>query len=241
MTATLSMLQDLNSGSDGSNPGAQEFSNLDLTAMVFGATGGVITVIFLGTIAAQAFGQEYRQGTIKLTLTTIPGRGKVFSAKFIVALAVVTAIWVIATVLTYLLMVAIASGKIHNANTGLDIAYLGRGLLFVLGFCAIVFGVVVLTRVLALGVILPIVFWAVAEPLLITLLGGSLVGSTMSEGDSVPLGSADPSWIERILPFRNGTQFVEATNGSVPSGLVFLAWVAVITVAAWFVFKKRDA
>lgn len=235
---TLSALSDVAEGVD--QPAeAQLMSNMDLTQLVFASTGGVITLIFLGTIAAQAFGQEYRQGTIRLTLTAIPFRGRVFSAKLIVMLLVVAVGWIVTTALTYFLMAALASNKLTSGQAVLDLPYLGRGLLLVLGFCAIVFGVTVLTRILALGVIIPVVLWAVAEPLLISLLGSSLSGpSSVGPGQA---GSPDVSWIERVLPFHNGYAFVEGSATMLTSGLTFLAWVLVILAAAWFVFKKRDA
>lgn len=236
--ATLTAFSGTTEGAD--QPAeAQMMSSMDLTQLVFASTGGVITLIFLGTIAAQAFGQEYRQGTIRLTLTAIPFRTRVFSAKLIVMLLVVAVGWIVTTALTYFLMASLASNKLTSGQTVLELPYLGRGLLLVLGFCAIVFGVTVLTRILALGVIIPVVFWAVAEPLLITLLGSSLTGA--GAGDPSQGGSSDASWIERVLPFHNGYAFVEGTGTVVTSGLTFLAWVLVILAAAWFVFKKRDA
>lgn len=222
--ATLSALSGLPEGGDQSAE-IEQMTNLDLTGLVLAATGGVITLIFLGTIAAQAFGQEYRQGTIRLTLTAIPERGRVFSAKLIVALLVVAVGWIVSTAATYFLMAALAQDKLTGSRLALEPAALGRGLLFVVGFAGIVFGVTVLTRILALGVIIPVVFWAVAEPLLISLL----------------VGSSDTPWISRVLPFHNGRNFVIGTEDLTQSGIVYLAWVVVLLVAAWIVFKKRDA
>lgn len=229
---TIEALSALSSTSaDGQeSPEATELATMEFMSLVFTTSGGVIPLIFLGTIAAQAFGQEYRQGTIRLTLTAIPFRGRVFSAKLLLVLLVVAVGWIITTILTYLTMSALLSGKGIAQVGAFDMGYLGRGLLFVLGFCAIVFGVTLLTRILALGVIIPVVFWAVAEPLLITTLGGSVTGSSEST-----------SWIEHILPFHNGMQFVEATQSMVSGALVFLAWIIVILGASWILFDKRDA
>lgn len=221
---------------------ANELAGMAFTPLLYSAVGSVITLIFLGTIAAQAFGQEYRQGTIRLTLTAIPFRGRVFSAKLIVMLVVVAIGWIVATILTYFLMSALFSAKNVSQPVVLEVGYLGRGLLFVLGFCTIVFGVTVLTRILALGVIIPVVFWAVAEPLLITTLGGSITdGAQSGSGSSESSSGSSTPWIEQVLPFHNGQQFVEGAQNMATSGLVFLAWVVVILGAAWLLFKKRDA
>ncbi|MFZ1361365.1 MAG: ABC transporter permease subunit [Candidatus Nanopelagicales bacterium] len=237
---TIEALHAIGSMSEGQeSPETAELAGMQLTEMVFATTGGVIPLIFLGTIAAQAFGQEYRQGTIRLTLTSIPFRGRVFSAKLIVMLLVVAVGWVITTILTYLLMSVVLSSKSGGQSGGLELSYLGRGLLFVLGFCAIVFGVTLLTRILALGVIIPAVFWAVAEPLLITTLGGSVAGSGGTDG-SMTVEQSQP-WIAQILPFHNGMQFVEGTQNMASGGLVFLAWVVMVLGVSWILFDKRDA
>lgn len=242
---TMSML----SGAGSSSADAPAMPNLDLTQIIFTSTGGLITLIFFATIAAQAFGQEYRQGTIRLTLTAIPFRGRVFSAKLIIVLVVAFVGWVVATVLTYLLVSALVSGKNFAGSSTLEVTYLGRGALFVLGFCAIAFGVTVLTRILALGVIIPLMVWAVVESLLINLLGGTMAGPDGQVGSdgSTPLASESHHWVEYILPFHNGTNFVESSTTTIGgpspamSGLIYLAWIVVILGAAWLLFKKRDA
>ena len=101
-------------------------------------------------------------------------------------------------------------------------AYIVRTCIYLIGFCLIVFAITVITRILALGVIIPLVFAAVVETLLGTLLSGFA------------------PWISKVLPFTSGTEFVAGTD-MVRNGLVFGAWVAVLTIAGYLVFERRDA
>ena len=84
------------------------------------------------------------------------------------------------------------------------------------------FSLTVLTRILALGVIIPPVIAAVAEPLLASLVENYI--SWFPERIAVHLRRA----------VRLGTDIFR-------NGIVFGLWVLALTVAGYIVFERRDA
>lgn len=192
-----------------------------LSGAVSLSASNFIILVALGTVAAQAFGQEYRHGTIRLTLTEFPRRSPVFFAKVLICCFVISIAYVISLVISTAILKSanIVGGASLNGDFLLG---LFRSWLYLMGFCLIVFAVTVLTRILALGVIIPLVFAVVLESLLVGLLGSYA------------------SWLPDVLPFTSGTLFTLGED-MVRNGLVFFAWVAVLIVAAFAVFERRDA
>ncbi len=222
LSAAFALLFSLAIGSaaDSQSADAQAF-NLSLSGAVGSSTTNPIVLILLGTLAAQAFGQEYRHGTIRLTLTEFPKRTPVFVAKIIVCCALVLAAFAVATLIAFVILQG--NSQVVSDGAASFLVYFLRACLYLVGFCLIVFAITVLTRVLALGVIIPLVFWAVAEPLLITLVGIYV------------------SWISDVLPFTSGLAFVAGGTDMLRNGAVFGAWVVMLTGAAYVIFEKRDA
>jgi ABC-2 type transport system permease protein len=173
------------------------------------------------TVAAQTFGQEYRHGTIRLTLTAFPKRWQVFVAKIIVSLAWITVAWVVAFAIVAVIFSS--NGVVELPNAASLAAYAVRAWLIMVGFCLIVFSVTVLTRVLALGVILPILLQC-ASPFII--LFAAAVKAVQ--------------WLPDYLPITAMTQFA-AGESMLRSGTVSLVWVAGLVAAAFAVFHLRDA
>jgi len=194
--------------------------DVSLASGVSLSTTNLIVLILLGTIAAQAFGQEYRHGTIRLTLTEFPKRTTVFIAKVAVCCVVILATFVVGTVVAYLILST--NPQVVSESGSTFLTYFLRTCIYLVGFSLIVFAITVLTRILALGVIIPLAFAGVAETLLASLVGNYV------------------SWLPDTLPFLSGSNFV-AGNDMVRNGLVFGGWVAVLTVAGYIVFERRDA
>ncbi|MFZ1671704.1 MAG: ABC transporter permease subunit [Candidatus Nanopelagicales bacterium] len=186
------------------------------------ATTNFVVLVLLGTVAAQAFGQEYRQGTIRLTLTAFPRRMPVFVGKVVVCCLWITAAFVLSLVVSALIFWPQTGIIAHPDSTVSFAAFILRAWLFLMGFCLVVFAVTVLTRILALGVIIPLLLAVVVENLITGLAGSWL------------------PWIGKVLPFTSGNNFV-AGEDMVRNGLVYLAWVAVLVAAALVVFERKDA
>lgn len=212
-----SLVSSLFTGSDASDMQGLEIS---LSGNLSASTTNLIVLILLGTLAAQAFGQEYRHGTIRLTLTSFPNRTTVFVAKSLVCCLVILVSFLAANVLAWL--VFRGNPYVTDASAADVGGYLVRTGAYILGFCLIIFSITVLTRVLALGVIIPLAVAAVAEPLVAVLLGDRA------------------EWLLKGLPFTAGSEFVSG-DAIVRNGAVFGGWVVVLTVAGYIVFARRDA
>lgn len=200
---------------------------LPLSSLISGAAGSFITLILLGVVAAQAFGQDYRHGTIRLTLTIFPRRLSAFFSRAVVMVAVIVATYLIAMIAVTL--VALPNARVIDTSiTGEFFTFGVRALLYMAGFSLIVLALTVLTRILALGVIIPIVVALVAEPLL-------MVSAEVLSGRFPGL-----SRVQYFLPFTAGQGFA-AGDEILRNGLAFLAWVIVLLAPAILVFVKRDA
>lgn len=205
-----------------SDAGALTQDKFPLDLFVIGSAGSFVTLILLGVVASQSFGQEYRHGTIRLTLTIFPRRVPVFVAKVIITGLVIVIAYVAAMVVT--MLVALVNGKVVDMTiTGDVLLSLSRAVLFMLGFSLIVLAITVLTRILALGVIIPIVLALILEPLL-----SALASYQWASG------------LIKALPFMAGSGFTQG-HEVLRNGLVFLAWVVALLAASLVTFLKRDA
>lgn len=203
------------------NPDAQNLLHASLSTGVGFAAANFISVVILSTIAAQSFGQEYRHGTIRLTLTAFPRRTNVFISKALMVILWSAIAYVIAIILAIIVLVpgGILTGE---SNAGSFLWDMLRGLLYLLGYVMIAFAVTLITRILALGIVIPLIFTFVVEGILVQLL------------------STYASWLPKVLPMSNGSNFA-AGEDTLQSGLVFLAWVVGLLAIAYGTFVKRDA
>jgi hypothetical protein len=196
--------------------------------------------LFAGLIGVAALGTEYRHGLMQTTLTAIPRRGVLLTAKLLVVAAFAA--------LTAALSVA-AAFAVGRAEIGpaVDVSLLTAGNTerALGGFVALV----VLTSMLgvalgallrsaaAAGVVL-IALPALIEPLAIW----ALTGPHTHTGEE----------IAAHLPFTAGAQMVNLPGGDGPGfdlvalsamagGLTFLAFVIGTTIVSGAVFARRDA
>lgn len=199
-----------------------QFEAISLYTAINQSAANFIVLVILGTLAAQAFGQEYRHGTIRLTLTAFPRRANVFISKVLVCCLFITVGFLIALALVTLILKPHTDIFVADFSTTGFVEFFVRAWLNLMGFCLIVFAITVLTRILALGVIIPLVFALVVESLVVAMAAGPL------------------PWLAKSLPFTAGSNFVDGVD-TTRNGLVFLAWVAALLAAAFAVFKIRDA
>lgn len=192
------------------------------TIALYSVLYGPLVLVPLALMAAMAFGGDYRFGLIRQTLTSFPKRTKVFLAKLFVV-----SLWIIAfAVLAWAVVVAVGTAFSGDLNDwqpfGLEsLGFLGRALVYLLGFCLMVFAVVAITRNQALGLVVVLVWLLVVEGLLLGFLSGRL------------------AWLGDALPMNQGAAFV--TSFGVQSGLVFVGWVVGLLAIAWALFMRRDA
>ncbi|NQU36722.1 MAG: ABC transporter permease [Actinobacteria bacterium] len=207
---------DLSGDQSGGQPA--EFT-MTLVEGITQSAGNLLVLVILSTIAAQAIGQDYRHGTIRVTLTEFPNRTTVFLSKIIIALAAITVGFILSVVLSGVIL---SAGGNTMPGSEDAVGSIVRAWLYVLGFCLIAFALTAITRVLALGVVIPLVLAAVLEPLISALV------------------SSYVEWLPDALPFAAGTSFIAGTDVA-RSGLVFAAWTFGLAAVAYVMFTRRDA
>ena len=186
-----------------------------------------LTAAVLCTIGAASFGQEYRHGLIRTTLSIYPRRTPIFVAKALMVIAVI----VVAAVLAIAAMVM--GQALGNALGGKGFVWettaLGLpgllGVTYIVIFVLMAFAITALTRNQPLGIILPIVLAVIVEP---------IIGAVALV--------LEWSWIDWVLPFTGATAGVNATGLDAWGHMgVFLLWFLVLAVPALILFQRRDA
>lgn len=193
---------------------AAEGSDINLTSFV-GQVFSPITALFLTVPFAQAWGHDYRDGTMRLTLSEFPNRGSVFLAKLLVpaVIAVVAAALTVAGLALILLL-----GPSHGFGE-LPLLVL-RECGFTAMWGVIVGSITALTRNMAAGVVGPVIWWLLVE---------QLIGSLLQRFPVV----AD------LLPLNQGLLW--AQSGQVRAGIVMLVATLALALAAYLRFTRRDA
>lgn len=176
-----------------------------------------LSALFITIPFAQAFGHEYRDGTMRLTLSLFPHRRQVFAAKLAIP-AVIAAVWTVASVLAAS-GVGLSSGNVTAAGA------LGSILLRCVGF-TIMWGVLVaaltvLTRNLAAGITGVLIWFVLGEQLLLSLLGNRFDN------------------LDRYAPLINGQIWV--STGEYRAALVMAVPTLLLALAALWRFERKDA
>lgn len=176
-----------------------------------------LSVLFITVPFAQAFGHEYRDGTMRLTLSLFPHRRQVFAAKLLVP-ATVAAVGAVVSVLA-VAGIGLASGHVTGAGA------LGSILLRCVGFTVmwglLVAAITALTRNLAAGVTGVLIWYVLGEQLLLSLLGNKFEN------------------LEQYTPLVNGQRWV--STGEYRGAVVMLVPTLVLTVVALLKFERSDA
>jgi len=200
-------------------------------AGLYSTNANFLCLVMLSVVASQFFGHEYRYGTIRLTLTEFPKRERVVFAKTIVLAVYVT----ISTFLGWAVLGVVGfiapEGSIGTQGPGLNInggeaSELWQVLVFGFAYCLIAMSLTMITRNLALGIVLPLLMFSVIEGLI--QLFANLANGNMD-------------WIVDILPFANGSAWLTNLPDSSNAGLIFSTWVVGVYLIGSAMFFKRDA
>ena len=176
-----------------------------------------ISALFITIPFAQSFGHEYRDGTMRLTLSLFPHRRQVFAAKLAVP-AVVAAGGATVSVLA-VSAVGLASG--HVTGAGALPSVLLRCVGFTLMWGLLVASVTVLTRNLAAGVTGVLIWFILVEQLLLSLVGSSVDN------------------LDEYMPLLNGQKWV--STGEFRGALVMFVPTLALTLLALLRFERSDA
>jgi ABC-2 type transport system permease protein len=181
-----------------------------------------ISAVFLTIPFAQAFGHEYRDGTIRLALSEFPRRTQLFTAKLVVP-AVIAFIGTLITVGGIALIAALGPSFGYVDITGFDslfgVAF--REAVFVVLWGLLVSAITALTRNMAAGIAGVLIWGLIAENLLAVFLV-----------DRVPA-------IVDLLPIGLGFGWVQTGQ----TNLIFpmLGAAVILTAASYFKFVRADA
>lgn len=198
---------------------------------LYSASSNFLCLVVLSVVAAQSFGHEYRYGLIRLTLTEFPKRERVLFAKIdILGVYYVLMTFVGWSVLGLIGALAPA-GRISADAEGISMAggkipELWQSMAWGWGYLLIAFSVTLITRNLALGIVLPMVTAILIENIVAGL-------ATLAKGRM--------DWFVNIMPFRNGDAWLSGNTDLVQPGLVYFAWVVGLLLLATIRFHKSDA
>jgi ABC-2 type transport system permease protein len=194
-----------------------------------------LVAVFLAVVGIFATGHEYRYGTIQPTLTTVPRRTRLLTAKVVVVGLTALAVTAVSMV------VNLAAGLVFwGSIPDLSLPPLAGHVVLVLLWTV-------------LGVALGQLFRGVPSALVVILVVPLVVEQLVFQLSFVPA----LDWLRpavRFLPFTAGQQLVsaagEAAGGEAAevalfdrwvAGGVFAVFVALILTSAWFLFERRDA
>jgi ABC-2 type transport system permease protein len=186
-----------------------------------------LTAAILCAIGAASFGQEYRHGLIRITLSIFPRRMPVFAAKAVMVALVIIVAAVLA--ITTIVLAQALGGVIGGVGATWDETAWGasgvRAIAYVVLFVMIAFAITALTRNQPLGIIAPIVLAVLIEP---------IVGAiAFVQGWT---------WMDWVLPFSGGAAAVSTQGAEAWGHLgVFAGWFVIVAVPAAIVFARRDA
>lgn len=181
-----------------------------------------LSAVFLTIPFAQAFGHEYRDGTIRLALAEYPRRSTLFLAKVLVP-ATIAFVWTVVTVAGVALIAALGPrfGYVEVSGFSALVGVSLREAVFVVLWGMLVGAITALTRNMAAGIAGVLVWGLVLENLLAVFLV-----------DRVP---AVVEW----LPIGQGFGWVQTGDVSLIVPMVIAT--AVLTVLAYVKFVRTDA
>jgi len=181
-----------------------------------------LSAVFLTIVSAQAFGHEYRDGTIRLALSQYPRRSRLFGAKLLVP-AVIAFVATIVTVAGVALVAALGPMFGYVDVTGFTevpgVAI--REAIFVVLWGLLVAAITGLTRNMAAGIAGVLVWGLILENLLAVFLV-----------DRVPA-------VVEVLPIGQGFGFVQTGDPVLIVPMVVVA--AVLTAVSFVKFVRTDA
>lgn len=188
-----------------------------------------LAAVFLAVTGILATGHEYRYGTIQPTLTTVPRRSVLLTAKLAV-LATLALVVTVFSLLTNTLAVLLGWGEAPDLTTQPLLGYVALVLLWTILGAALA----QLFRSIPTALVVILVVPLIAEQLILSL---SYVTAL--------------HWLTpaiKFLPFIAGQQLVNL-GGEVdiefysrwPSGGIFATFVAITLTTAWTQLTQRDA
>ena len=176
-----------------------------------------LSIFFITIPFAQAFGHDYRDGTMRLTLSAFPIRSRVLVAKFFIPSLIAT----IAAGIALLGIWAMYQAFLPVPNNVGGLQAIGRHTAFTIFWGLLVASVVIFTRIMAAGIAGLVVWAAILENVVVAILGNKF-----------------PK-LQSFLPLSEGMMWAARGN---TRELIVISVATVLTVAlAAIKFIKKDA
>ncbi len=201
----------------------------------------VITAVIASVVAAQAIGQEYRFGVIRLTLTAFPRRIDVLISKILVV-AVTSALFALVSLASAWVVLALRGYPTPpDYAIAPDAGFYIRGVLSVVLWGLSAFALAGITRQTAVGIAVPIISGLIVEQIV-----GALVGSRAQWLADILPWSALARWGQTPAAEQPGFDpSMDPTFHEPPVGWggvgVFAVWLAVFMALQIWAFLRRDA
>lgn len=179
-----------------------------------------VVIVLVSSLGAMAFGHEYRYGTIRLTLTAFPKRGRVFWSKLAITVLIAVVAVAIAAAVVYLLLTALqGAGDDPAAMSVPTLAW--HLLVFAITYSVLAFALTVITRSHPLGIVGPLLLFMI-ELILVPVLAGRF------------------EWLKGAFPIAAQGQWFAGENMPASAG-VWAAWMVGLLLLGWVLLKRRDA
>jgi ABC-2 type transport system permease protein len=192
--------------------------------------GGILAAIVLAVLGVTAATGEYVSGTIRLTFTATPRRGRVLAAKTLVVAAISLAAALVSNVTMFLLGQALFGAYGLETASLLDgdslrAVFLGGALGPVLPVVALLIGLAVRSAAAAITAVFAFV---VGVPIL---------------GELLPRWWQDHLFDYMLFAAADAITNTEASSALAPAAaaLVVAGWMAVLLALTWALLERRDA
>lgn len=190
-----------------------------LTEILTVSAANPIAFVLVASLAAMAFGHEYRYGTIRLTLTAFPKRPGVFFSKLFMTLLIPLAVAAVAIAAAYGVLLATGAASGAEVSWPTVAWQVAAG---TVNIAVLAFSLTVITRNHPLGIIGPLVL-SILESVLIALLSERF------------------DWISEVLPFAAQSNWFAGGEGAMLGLGVWLAWMLGLLIVSFVLLTRRDA
>jgi ABC-2 type transport system permease protein len=215
----------------------------DYGDVVTGGGGAVFLVaIMLSLIAIFAIGHEYRYGTIRPTLSALPRRSSLMSAKVIVVAGYVLVIALLSTVLRYVVSLIILGHRLSRLGlfpTPMARVWIGS-ILYTAVFALVGLAVAALFRNIPAAIVTVIVLPVIAENVIRGLLSLHVFHGIRGLAKLMPFSSGAQVFSYGPADDSGGAGF-NALPAPWNGFFIFFGFLAIVLAIAWALFERRDA
>jgi ABC-2 type transport system permease protein len=214
----------------------------DYGDIVTGGGGAVFLVsILLSILAIFATGHEYRYGTIRPTLSALPRRSALMTAKVLVVSGYVLVMAAVCEVLRYVVSLIILGHRL--SRLGLFPGPMARvwigSIVYTAVFALVGLALASLFRNIPAAIVTVIVLPLVAENVIRGLLGLHVFHGIRGLAKLMPFSSG--AQVFRYGPVDSGGGGFSEVPGPWAGFFIFAGFLTIVLAISWMLFERRDA